>query len=91
MAKPDGFVKGLGLLDATTLVMWSMIGLPSGIAAEREWCRHRHLAGVLNIGHGRSAPALRAHLGAETCAQMRKQSAIRNAAVTTPRSFYDLP
>jgi len=29
MAKPDGFVKGLGLLDATTLVMGSMIG--SGI------------------------------------------------------------
>ena len=26
MAKPDGFVKGLGLLDATTLVMGSMIG-----------------------------------------------------------------
>ena len=29
MAKPEGFVKGLGLLDATTLVMGSMIG--SGI------------------------------------------------------------
>src|ERR1017187_9839778 len=29
MAKPDGFVKGLGLTDATTLVMGSMIG--SGI------------------------------------------------------------
>src|SRR5271155_192098 len=29
MAKPDGLVKGLGLLDATTLVMGSMIG--SGI------------------------------------------------------------